>query len=229
MARGKFIVFEGIDGSGLTTQAGLLRGWIESQGRECYLTKEPSDGPAGSVIRLVLANRLSLGSEALALLFAADRVDHLATDIEPKLAAGINVISDRYYLSSLAYQSLDCDLSWLRDINRLVIAPDLTILMNTPPELSVKRIQRNRWHIELFEDVLTLERVRQRYLAVARDLVAHEGLRIAVLDGSDPLEKVRKQVRTLAATLFASAGRSSQNRPLDQLALIPGESGQGSP
>lgn len=221
MARGKFIVFEGIDGSGLTTQAGFLRGWIESQGRECYLTKEPSDGPAGSVIRLVLANRLSLGPEALALLFAADRVDHLTTDVVPKLSAGVNVISDRYYLSSFAYQSLDCDLPWLYDINRLATTPDLTILINTPPEISVKRIQRNRWHVELFEDVSTLERVRQSYLNVARDLAARDGLRLAVVDGSDTVEEVRDQVQEIVAPLFTSGRRGGSEQPMDQLALMP--------
>ena len=157
MAEGKLIVFEGLDGSGLTTQAEELRKFLVREQIEVHLTKEPSDGPVGAMIKLALAKRLvyqrpngaeALGDATLALMFAADRVDHLENDVNPQLAKGVNVICDRYYLSSLAYQSLSVDSDWIRDINRKCRRPDLTLFLNVPAEICKKRMERLRWHVE---------------------------------------------------------------------------------
>ncbi|HYY53573.1 MAG TPA: dTMP kinase, partial [Myxococcales bacterium] len=110
-SEGRFIALEGLDGSGTTTQAERIASVLRAQGRRVLLTREPSDGPIGTLIRLALTGRLGLPQrsgplteEALALLFAADRVDHLAAVIEPALERGELVVCDRYVLSSLAYQ-----------------------------------------------------------------------------------------------------------------------------
>ena len=206
MAEGKFIVVEGIDGSGLTTQAELLRQALKKKGLETYLTKEPTDGPAGAIIRLALAGRLvyhpsesareSLPDLTLALLFAADRLDHLFNYILPKLALGITVISDRYYLSSYAYQADGGNLEWLRQVNAKCRKPDLTIFLDVPVEICKKRMQRDRWHVEVFEEVNQLERVRQNYLSAIQRLDA-EGERIEIIDGTETTSGVHRRIMQL--------------------------------
>lgn len=227
MTQGKFISFEGIDGSGISTQADLLRNSLLAEGRECYLTKEPTDGPAGAMIRLALAKRLSYGSVraagldqvTLAMLFGADRMDHLTTDILPKIEQGVNVIVDRYYLSSFAYQGLDIDLGWLRTLNHFARVPDLTIIVDTPAQIAVKRMQRQRWHVELYEDADKLEQVRQRYRSIARDLAFEED-RIAVVDGSGTVQAVHDTVvQIVKDTLWKTTGRKTASPLLDQLSL----------
>ena len=146
MQQGKFLTFEGLDGSGITTQSGLIKDWLEKQGYTVFLTKEPTDGPIGGQIRLALTKRLDIGHNALALAFAADRMDHLDTEIVPKLK-GVIVISDRYYLSSYAYQSLTNDSSWLMQINSRCLRPDLTILLDTPALVCKRRMEKMRWWI----------------------------------------------------------------------------------
>ncbi len=199
--RGKFIVFEGLDGSGLTTQAGLLKDWMQSRGLQVYLTKEPTAGPVGALIRLALGERLSFSASAkdkesiIALLFAADRMDHLATDIIPKLQAGIHVVCDRYYMSSFAYQSLEADLAWVRALHARCRRPDLTIVLDVPPRVCCERIAKHRWHVEIYESEQTLERVRQRYCQVAEQLRAEgEDIRIIAGDGGRSIQQVHEAV-----------------------------------
>src|SRR5450755_2888527 len=112
MAKGRLVVLEGIDGAGTTTQAARLAARIKQAGTKARTTKEPSDGPVGTLIRHVLTGRivgakgLAPGWATMALLFAADRMDHVETEIEPFLAEGGVIVSDRYDASSLAYQSV---------------------------------------------------------------------------------------------------------------------------
>ena len=109
--RGRFIVLEGIDGSGTTTQLERAVACVAGLGHRATATREPSDGPVGHLLREALLGRLhmpdgeKLDGRTMALLFAADRIDHLQREIEPQLAAGTSVLSDRYLLSSLAYQA----------------------------------------------------------------------------------------------------------------------------
>ena len=160
--RGSFICLEGIDGSGKTTQAKLLVEKLRLNFDSVY-TAEPSDGKVGSFIRnsyLYGENRLSGVIEAL--LFAADRVEHVENEVIPALSAGKIVVSDRYIYSSLAYQgAAGLNLEWIEQINQYSLRPDLGIFVDVAPETALKRLKSTRSVMETLE---TQEKVRQIYL-----------------------------------------------------------------
>ncbi len=197
MNRGKFIVFEGLDGSGITTQAQLLFHHLEKY-FPVLSTREPTQGPMGLLLRLMLSHRLNLNaktasledmaSSATALLFAADRLDHLQQVIIPKLEEGVTVICERYYLSSFAYQmgKESKNLEWLQSINSKCLTPDLIIFLNTPLEVCEKR-RSKRWSQELYEKSEILRQVSANYQHVITQL--QNSIPIEILDGS-PLESV---------------------------------------
>jgi len=199
--QGLFIVFEGVDGSGLSTQAALLADHLRSHGRPVHLTKEPTSGPIGTVIRTALQGTISLGDDPhtreviMALLFAADRMHHLAVEIEPRLREGIIVLCDRYYLSSFAYQSAVVDLTWIRSLHTHCRRPDVTILLDVPPEVSLQRIMANRSHRELYESLTMLTAVHHRYHEIATILRGEgEDIRIVPGDGERDIPTVHALV-----------------------------------
>ncbi len=197
MKEGRFIVIEGIDGSGTTTQAARLVEWMRGKGLSAHLTMEPSGGEVGRLIREILAGRMDLpdrhlGAHTLALLFAADRLDHLAREVEPKLRDGVHVVSDRYLLSSLAYQSAECDPDWVDTINREARPPDLTLLLDLDPDISMKRVGGRYLWPELFEEINMQRRIRQLYLERVRQLYSEHT--IIVIDGSPGIEDVHKSL-----------------------------------
>ncbi len=173
---GTFIVIEGIDGAGKSTQARLLAEWFEERGEEVVLTKEPTDTAFGKLIRrLVLTggregiiDGARISREAEALLFAADRAEHVEKLIKPSLKEGKIVISDRYFYSSLAYQwARGLDLEWLIDLNRFAVRPDLAILLDLPVKESMKRL-RSRSIKSEFDKIAELQKaVRENYLKLA--------------------------------------------------------------
>jgi len=173
---GTFIVLEGIDGAGKSTQARLLAEWFQGRGEEVVLTKEPTDTAFGKLIRrLVLTggregiiDGARISHEAEALLFAADRAEHVEKLIKPSLKAGKIVISDRYFYSSLAYQwARGLDLEWLIDLNRFAVRPDLAILLDLPVKESMKRL-RSRSIKSEFDKIAELQKaVRENYLKLA--------------------------------------------------------------
>lgn len=213
MSRGKFIVLEGLDGSGISTQLGLLKNWLESKANDygrTMFTKEPTDGPVGSIIRLALSKRLNpLDEKVMALLFAADRADHLYAKEEngqkagiiATLEKGINVVSDRYYLSSYAYQSRIESLEWLRQINAHALRPDLTILLSVPVNESKKRRDKSRFHEELYEREDYLAQIRENYREVAQRL-GEEGEKIVIIDGNRKTEEVFCDIQKAVEKLF---------------------------
>ncbi len=164
---GKFIVFEGLDGAGTSTQMALLKNWLSQQDIFAEVTKEPSNGPAGVVIRQAIEERIVMTPTAIALAFACDRVDHLQNDangVQKSLGQGSWVLCDRYVLSSLAYQSSEgMDLEWLKAINRFAFAPHVTIFVDTSIEVCVERINRRSSHNELFHHSDKLKTVRTQY------------------------------------------------------------------
>lgn len=162
--KGLFVAIEGTDGSGLSTQAALLRDYLISKGKNTLLTKEQSDGLIGGLVKAFLRKDARTTPEGLQLLFAADRAHHLVNEIEPSLEAGKIVICDRYIFSSLAYGSLGTDLEFLKLINSKFRKPDLTFILNAPPEVCLERIGKTRFHIELFEEKEKLQKVLNNYL-----------------------------------------------------------------
>jgi dTMP kinase len=201
---GRFVVLEGIDGAGTTTQVARLAERLRLEGKRAVrATREPSDGPIGSLVRQVLTGRIvSPGGRApgwatMALLFAADRMDHVETDIEPVLQAGGVVVSDRYDASSLAYQSVSSGsggeraVDWIRQLNRHALRPDLTIVIDLPPDVAAARREARGEPAQLYEQNET-----QRALAVFyRDLAKHlPEDRIVVIDGSGSVDDVHARV-----------------------------------
>src|SRR5262249_43828160 len=151
---------------GTTTQAERYASWLRSRRRLAHVTHEPSPGPIGSLIRLVLTHRLSLPrtrhSEMMAMLFAADRLGHIGTEVGPLLRDGYVVISDRYDLSSLAYQSTSATdpasgdalglVGWIRQINAYARRPDVTVVLDVSADVAAARRRSRGGPRELFED-----------------------------------------------------------------------------
>ncbi len=194
-----FIVFEGTDGSGTTTQGDLLTAALKRSGRTVLRTAEPTDGDVGVMIRNVLRARTEhpLDPAAVALLFAADRVDHCARIIGPALARNEAVICDRYLASSLTFQVVDGDgritPKWICEINKEALKPDLTILLDLPVTDAMTRIHHRGKPRERFEVAETLEHVRARYREVFREAPERLG-RSLVLDASRSREAIAYDV-----------------------------------
>jgi dTMP kinase len=199
--RGRFIVLEGIDGAGTTTQAALLADALrERLGVAVELTREPTDGPLGAVLRDALTGRIRLDPVTLALAFAADRADHVhnpETGIAAALAAGRWVVSDRYLLSSLAYnRGGTVTRDWLTAINRHALAPDLTLFLAVDPELALERIAARGGAPELFESRERLVAIDRAY----RELIVEGAVDgpLLPLDGEAPIEQVAAAIWSAA-------------------------------
>ncbi|MBI5509698.1 MAG: dTMP kinase [Deltaproteobacteria bacterium] len=206
MAQGLLIALEGIDGSGTTTQGATLAEALAARGLTVHLTAEPSVGPVGEVIRRVLRGELSMSSRVLAMLFAADRIDHLEREIAPQLDRGAVVISDRYLLSSLAYQSLDNPLDWVIEQNRLARRADLNVLLRVTAETAARRRAARGAPDERF-DALDL----QRKIATAYDRVstlANVGP-TAALNGELERDAVAADLLYVVDDLFARSSREA--------------------
>ena len=168
--KGKFIVFEGIDGSGKSTQAKLLRDRLQQEGKEVYHTCEPTTHHIGAIIRNILTGKLVSDEMTIAALFLADRMDHLNNaeyGIVKMLDQGINVISDRYYFSSYAYHSVHVPMDWVMKCNALcaeVLRPDVVFYLDLDPEESQRRMAASREDLEHYEALDNLIKVRANYL-----------------------------------------------------------------
>jgi dTMP kinase len=164
-----FIVLEGIDGSGTTTHSQLLSGFLEHKKFKVHLTHEPSKSEIGLLLRKLLKDK-NIHPSTDALLFAADRSYHYFNEIKQKLEEGNIVISDRYIESSIVYQSVQSDeitVKWIQEINKFIEQPDLTILLDIDPQLSLAR--KLQQPLEKFEDASFLHRVRELYLKRATE------------------------------------------------------------
>jgi dTMP kinase len=201
--RGKFVVLEGIDGAGTTTHVGRLAERLRAMHIAVRATREPSDGPVGTLVRQVLTGRVVIpggrapGWATMALLFAADRMDHVESEIEPFIAEGGVVLSDRYDASSLAYQSVSSGadskeaVEWIRSLNRYVRRPDLTIVLDVSPETASERRLHRGEAAQLYDQ----NEVQRALAAFYRDLAKHMPKdRVVVIDASGPVDEVHARV-----------------------------------
>jgi len=164
MEKGLFIVFEGPDGSGQSTHAELLTRWFEKRGHKVFTTKEPTNSLVGGIIRVILKKEWKVDMKTLQLLFTADRAHHLNTEIKPLLGKGVDVISDRYILSTLAFGLIEENLDWLKQINSKFPIPNITFILNVPGRICAERIAKSRFGFEFFESAEKLEIIRNNYL-----------------------------------------------------------------
>lgn len=200
---GSFIVFEGGEGAGKSTQEALLAQWLNERGRIVVRTREPGGTPAGEAIRTVLLSNdyAGLTDRAEALLFAAARGEHAAHVIRPALEAGKVVVCDRYLDSSVAYQGYGRDLGvdFVRDLSLWAtqdLRPDLTVLLDIDPSIGLSRVQSpDRLESEPIE---YHERVRQAFLAIA----SNEPECYLVIDASQDPDAIAELIRERVAELL---------------------------
>jgi dTMP kinase len=190
---GKLIVFEGLDGSGLTTQAKLLKEFLENKGIETILTKEPTKtSSVAEKIQSALSHKIEISPLELQKLFAKDREEHLNNLIIPALKNGQFVISDRYFFSSFAFGAeTKEDLEKIIELNKDFLMPDLVILLKVDPEICIKRIQKRGEEIKLFEKKEKLEKVWQNYQLLKNKYFPDNLLEV---DGEKSIEEVKEEV-----------------------------------
>ncbi len=199
-SRGRFIVMEGLDGSGKSTHVrNLAKRIMEQEGRQVFATAEPTDSVVGGLIREALAGSITRGPEELAALFLADRITHnvgAKNGIEMYLQSGVDVICDRYYYSSMAYQGMDTDFEWVRDMNLrcpLIKRPDMCIFLDLDPAACVEHIHKGRVHFEIYEDsVETIERTRRQFEKTFASLGPEE--HIFTVDAARPKDVVDDEI-----------------------------------
>lgn len=196
--RSLFIAFEGIDGSGKSTQVKLLADELTQRGHKVYTTHEPTSGPIGKMIRDIFSHRMEGSQHTIAALFAADRLEHIVNKTDgmlKKLAEGYTVITDRYYFSSYAYHSVHVDMDWVIEMNReaaKLLRPDLNIYIDISPEVSMERIQKNRDTVEMYE---TLENQKKVYAMYEKAFEREKSFeKIIRVNGNQPVEAIAKEV-----------------------------------
>lgn len=198
MEKGKFIVLEGLDGSGKSSQTGPLVRRLEERGLPCRETREPTGGPVGSLIRQIFTGRVTADNRVIAALYAADRIDHLVNEVDGLCAAidqGITVVSDRYYFSSYAYHSVDMDMDWVIQANSVsasLLRPTVTVFLDVPVDLALERIRKNRFVEEIFDREDRLRRTRELYFEAFERLRDVEN--VAVVDGAGTREQVAQRI-----------------------------------
>lgn len=204
---GKFIVIEGLDGSGLSTMSQLLGKYLEDKKIEVLVTKEPTDNSeAGKRIKEVIDKKAKVPSADLQKFFANDRFEHLDKVIIPALAEGKFVISDRYFFSSFAFGTAEgLDLDWLIRLNDGFLYPDLTIFLKVNPETCIKRIEARRTPKALFELQEKLAKTWETY-----EILPDRFENIVIIDGEGEINEVFERVKDVV-----------EKRILEKIALIP--------
>jgi dTMP kinase len=196
--KGAFIVLEGGDGSGKTTQARSLCSTLRHMGYRVHSTAEPSRSTVGRLIRRRVLHGKKTSPEVEALLFAADRFLHLESEILPALADGKLVICDRYMYASFAYQGAQgVSVDWLREINRFAVKPGVALYLDVPAEIGMSRIRREKSVLEKTE---LQRRVREEYLRLVQ---AGE---LALVDSTRPIKSVSQNILDLVTPRLQALG-----------------------
>lgn len=199
--QGFFICIEGLDASGKTTQARRLVRNLRRKGFGAVYTTEPSSGEVGRFIREhILQRRKRVPSVVEALLFAADRIDHVERKIKPALQEGKIVVCDRYVFSSIAYQgAAGLNVRWIEEINGSALPPDIAIYLDVPMELLIKRMKRKRSVMETLE---VQRKVQEIYMKLV------ESGRLVPIDGNRPVDEISRNVLEIILDLLKSLKRS---------------------
>jgi len=191
--KGKFIVFDSLDGAGNSTQVKLLADYLNKIGKKTHITKEPTSYLIGGLIKSQLIHDWKSSPECLQLLFCADRAYHLEKEIIPLLKKGVNVISDRYFFSTMAYGNLEIkDLDWLIEINKKFILPDLTFFLKVSPKVCIQRIKKDRFEITLFEKEKILEKIWKNY-----EILAKKFDNVYIIEGERKIEEIAEEIREI--------------------------------
>jgi dTMP kinase len=207
--QGLFIAFEGIDGSGKSTQARLLAEKLIANGHQVYLTFEPTDSRIGTMIRDIIKGQASADERIIAGLFVADRLDHLLNEtngILKKLAEGFIVITDRYYFSSYAYHGTHMDMQWVIAANAMsatILRPTVNLFIDVPTEVCMQRIQRNREQVDLYETLDNLTLVREKYLEAFDQLKNQEVIQF--IGGNQDPESIAADIWSSVQSYAAAA------------------------
>lgn len=202
--KGKFIVFEGIDGSGKTTQMKQLNRYLREKGIPTHLTAEPTESPFGAQLRTCLTGRVETNEYTIAALFAADRLDHLYNSVNgilKKIYEGVTVLCDRYYFSSLVYNGSFVPREWVKELNRPAIEalqPDLVVFIDITGESAMERVSR-RGETERYESLEKLKNFRNLYMNVFREFPAQK---LAVIESDEDKTKTQYKVREAVDGLF---------------------------
>ncbi|HPW00005.1 MAG TPA: dTMP kinase [Oscillospiraceae bacterium] len=198
--RGFFIVLEGLDGSGKSTQAKLLAEHLRAKGREVCLTAEPTESRIGAIIREALSGGFRCSPEEMAALFLADRIRHNAdpeSGIRQSLERGVDVVCDRYYYSSFAYQGMETDPDWVLQMNLgcpAVLRPDLCVFYDLDPETCFGHLRGSRERFEIFEtDAALIAKTREQFERVFAMLKGREN--IVRVDAGCSIEEVGAETR----------------------------------
>ncbi len=205
--RGRFIVFEGIDGAGKTTQIARLEAKLRAEGRRVMVTAEPTVSVTGGLLRDALGGISKRTAGEMAAMFVLDRIFHNVnpvTGIEKMLSEGVDVICDRYYYSSLAYQGSETDFDWVAGMNLNcpeIRRPDCCIFLDLTPEQSLARISAGRVSREIYEEESRLQAVRDKFYHVFELLRERDTVRI--IDASGSVDEVAARVSTAVEEVFA--------------------------
>ena len=215
MKKNFFIAFEGLDGSGKSTQVKVLAEKLKGQGLKIYTTAEPTTSRIGQIIKDIFKHKMEADHRTIAALYAADRLDHLTnkTDgILKKIEEGYTVITDRYYFSSYAYHGTHMDINWVINANSLsadLLRPDLNIYIDISPEESMKRLNKGRAAIELYESIENLKKVKEKYFEAFELLRGME--KISVIDGNRSEKEISNDIWKEVSKLVGSDSHHLEN------------------
>lgn len=197
--RGKFIVFEGIDGCGKTTHTELLRKYVaEKTGRKCIIEREPdSRDVIGAIIRSSLYGSVKISPDAMSYMHVADRLEHVAYML-PILESGTSIIEDRYYVSTMAYNVTEhMSVEQLYELNRPVreqLNPDVVIFLDVPPEETARRRAADRSDEELYDAMEKQVKIHKNYMK-ALEIIEKDGVKVARINAARPLAEVAEDVK----------------------------------
>lgn len=195
---GRFLVFEGIDGSGKSTQIQRIHHRLTRNKQSVVSTFEPTDGPVGSLIRKMLSGRVETDQLTIASLFAADRTDHLVNrknGVKAMVDKGRIILCDRYYFSSYAYHAQYMDMDWVIQANSLnanILRPTATLFIDVDPDICLERIMANRDSLDMYEKIDILKRVRDNYFLAFERLKDQE--KVIIVNGNESPARVEENI-----------------------------------